>query len=141
MKSAWKTIEIDISFENTKKAAEFVEKILEQEKCPVKIINQMLIAFDEIYSNIVKYSQAEKLELSCAVMEEWVYLSFKDDGLPYNPLEEKDPDINVSMKQRQIGGLGIFMVKQMMDDTTYQYKENHNIFTIGKSLPVKGEIK
>jgi anti-sigma regulatory factor (Ser/Thr protein kinase) len=54
--------------------------------------------------------------------------------LPYDPLKNKDPDITLSAEERQIGGLGIYMVKKSMDDITYEYKDGQNILKIKKHI-------
>ena len=60
--------------------------------------------------------------------------SLRDAGIPFNPLEREDPDISLSAQNRDIGGLGIFMVKKTMDDVTYMYENGHNVLTIRKNL-------
>lgn len=59
-------------------------------------------------------------------------LTLKDHGTPYNPLEKEDPDITLSAEERDIGGLGIFMVKNLMDEVTYDYIDEENILTLIK---------
>ena len=122
------------TYENTESVSGFVKEMLEREQCAAKVIHQMLIVVDEIYSNTVKYSDAGELWITCAVTDDYVYLVFEDDGSPYNPLEEKEPDINASKEERPIGGLGLLMVKRIMDDTEYYYQNNKNIFAVGKKL-------
>ena len=63
-----------------------------------------------------------------------VALKFEDEGVPYNPLEKDDPDVTLSVEDREIGGLGIFMVKKSMDDMYYEYKDGKNILTLMKKL-------
>ena len=63
---------------------------------------------------------------------------FRDKGIPYNPLEKEDPDISLSAGEREIGGLGIYMVKQYMDKVEYRYEEGYNILTIEKRLDKAG---
>ncbi len=57
-----------------------------------------------------------------------------DSGVPYDPLAKEDPDVTLSAEERQIGGLGIYMVKKSMDNVSYEYRDGQNIFTIKKSL-------
>ena len=57
-----------------------------------------------------------------------------DNGKQYDPLAKEDPDVTLSAKERKKGGLGIFMVKNTMDDVTYEYKDGKNILTIKKNL-------
>ena len=61
-------------------------------------------------------------------------MTFSDRGMPYNPLEKLDPDITLSAEERQIGGLGIFMVKKSVDVMEYTYKYGQNILTIRKDF-------
>ena len=63
-----------------------------------------------------------------------VTITFIDNGVPYDPLAKADPDTTLSAEEREIGGLGIYMVKKSMDDITYEYKAGQNILTIKKNL-------
>ena len=85
---------------------------------------------DEIYSNILRYSGAEYAMVSCILEEESVKLIFKDNGKAYNPLEKEDPDTTLSVEERDIGGLGIFMVKNMAQNVSYEYVEEQNVLTV-----------
>ena len=87
---------------------------------------------NEIYSNIRLYSGATKATVECSVDDSLIMLVFTDDGRPYNPLEQDDPDITLSAEEREIGGLGIFMVKKTMDEVTYEYSEGWNRLIIKK---------
>ena len=63
-----------------------------------------------------------------------VILTFIDSGIPYNPLDKADPDVTLSAEEREIGGLGIFLVKKLMDEVNYQYSEGQNILTLRKNI-------
>ena len=63
-----------------------------------------------------------------------VIITFIDNGIPYDPLKKEDPDITLSAEERDIGGLGIYMVKKTMDAVSYEYKDGCNILTIKKDL-------
>ena len=63
-----------------------------------------------------------------------VTLRFSDNGRPYDPTEKPDPDTTQSAEEREVGGLGIFMVKKLMDEVTYEYADGSNILTLVKSL-------
>jgi anti-sigma regulatory factor (Ser/Thr protein kinase) len=66
-----------------------------------------------------------------------VLITFIDKGVPYDPLLKKDPDVNAPKEERQIGGLGIYLVKKTMDDVVYEYKNGQNILTIKKTIGSK----
>ena len=63
-----------------------------------------------------------------------VTISFTDGGRHYNPLETEEPDLNLSAEERQIGGLGIFLVKKNVDEVKYEYIDNKNVLTVFKKL-------
>ena len=115
------------------KVSEFVERILTEAEVPMKVIVKMNIAVDEIFSNIIYYSGAEEAEVECSVQNGNVVLVFTDNGKPYNPLETKDPDTTLAAEERNIGGLGIFMVKKSMDNVTYVYNNERNVLTLSKN--------
>ncbi|MBO7253018.1 MAG: ATP-binding protein, partial [Oscillospiraceae bacterium] len=67
-----------------------------------------------------------------------ITLVFKDDGKPYNPLEAEEPDITAGIEERNIGGLGLFMVKKMAEQVNYEYRDGKNRMTVVLSkLPKK----
>lgn len=133
MNAEWKVITVDVAYENTEKLALFVETNL-QEKCSKKVCHQMAVAFDEIYSNVVKYGKARKFELRLGIQKDMVCMEFRDDGIPYNPLESEEPDVQAPKGERPIGGLGLYIVKRTMDFLEYKYEDECNIFTIGKKF-------
>lgn len=118
----------------------FIDEYLEECSCPIKVSLQIDIAIDEIFSNIVYYAyddtdkDSNRITVSIEKLDnpEGVVISFIDNGKKYNPLEKEDPDTTLSADDRQIGGLGIFIVKKSMDEVSYKYEDNSNIFTITK---------
>ena len=63
-----------------------------------------------------------------------VYVTFIDSGMPFDPLKKEDPDVTLPAEEREIGGLGIYMTKQAMDEVSYEYKDGQNILTLVKKL-------
>ena len=125
--------------EELEKVIDFVNAFLEQEDCSMRIQTQIDVAVEEIFVNIANYAynpEIGKAEIEVEISGEpiTVSITFKDSGVPYNPLEKADPDITLSAEERQIGGLGIFMVKKSMDDIEYSYKDGRNVLTIKKKL-------
>lgn len=134
-----KEMMIEAKVDNLDKVIAFVDEQLEQYDCPMKVQMQVDVAVEEIFVNIASY--AYKPDVGDAIIrvnvtEEplAVYLTFMDSGVPYDPLAKEDPDVTLSAEERQIGGLGIFMVKKSMDDVKYEYKDGQNILTIMKNL-------
>lgn len=134
-----KELTIDASLENIEKVTAFVNEQLESLDCPIKAQMQIDIAIDELFGNIAHYAydpETGPATIRVEVQEEplSVVITFIDNGAPYDPLAREDPDTSLSAEERQIGGLGIYMVKKSMDEITYAYQNGHNILTIKKSL-------
>ena len=134
-----KEMTIDAAVENIPAVTAFVEEQLEQYNCPMKAQMQIDIAIDELFSNIAQYAYTPntgKATVRVEVTENpmAVVITFIDNGVPYDPLAKADPDITKSADEREIGGLGIFMVKKSMDEISYEYKNGQNILKIKKHI-------
>ena len=134
-----KELTLSATVENIETVTEFVNAQLELMDCPIKAQMQIDIAIDELFGNIAHYayntevgSATVRVEVSEAPLA--VIITFIDNGVPYDPLGRDDPDITLSAEEREIGGLGIYMVKQSMDEITYEYKDGQNILKIKKNI-------
>lgn len=117
------------------KVTAYVEEVLEQSGCPAKTSMQIAVCAEEIFVNIAKYAYTEREEtvsLGIKCEDGQAVMRFTDHGVPYDPLARKDPDVKRSAKDREIGGLGIYIVKKTMDDVQYQYQNGKNILTLKK---------
>ena len=102
--------------------------------------NLMLISVsvEEIFVNILKYAYKNKgacVDITIAVneTERRIAITFEDSGIPFNPLNKKDPDTTAPASQRKIGGLGIFITKKVMDQIEYAHQDGKNILTLYKN--------
>ena len=134
-----KELTIAATVENIEVVTDFVGEQLEAYDCPMKVQIQINIAIDELFRNIAHYAynpETGDATVRVEVIEDplSVTITFMDKGIPYDPLKKEDPNITLSAEERQIGGLGIFMVKKTMDDITYEYKDGQNILKIKKNL-------
>ena len=125
--------------ENLPKVMEFIDAELESMDCPFKAQSQIDIAVDELYANIASYAynpEEGPVTIRVEVVEEplSVVITFIDNGIPYDPLAKDDPDVSLSAEERNIGGLGIFLTKKLMDDIEYTYDNGSNILTIKKNI-------
>ncbi len=125
--------------ENIQAVTEFVDGELENLGCPLKAQMQIDIAIDELFGNIAHYAyqpETGKATVRVEVTEEplAVIITFIDNGIPYDPLANMDPDTTLSADERQIGGLGIYMVKKSMDEISYEYQKGQNILKIKKHI-------
>ena len=115
----------------------FADEFLEALDCPLKTQMQIDLSIEEIFVNIAHYAYAGKegdAEIRMAEADGVVTFTFIDSGVPYDPLKKPDPDVSLSAEDRQIGGLGIFMVKKSMDDMRYEYSNCRNILTLIKAI-------
>lgn len=131
--AARQRIRTEPELERIPQVCEFLEQTLEERGAPGKVVAQANIAADEILSNIARYSGATFVQVDCEMMDGRVVLRFTDDGSPYDPTVQPEPDTTLSAEEREIGGLGIFMVKKIMDQVSYEYADGRNILTIEKS--------
>ncbi len=125
--------------ENMNAVQAFVDERLEAAGCPMKAQMQIDLAVEEIFVNIASYAYAPdkgNATVRVEVSEDpvTVTITFIDHGVPYDPTAKDDPDITLSADERDIGGLGIFMTKKVMDDVTYEYRNGSNILTLKKKL-------
>ena len=134
-----KELTMNATIDNIQTVTDFVDAQLEALDCPIKAQMQIDIAIDELFSNIAHYSynpEVGQATVRVEVVENplAVTITFIDNGIPYDPLAKEDPDLTLSAEERQIGGLGIYMVKKSMDEITYEYKDGQNILSIKKCI-------
>ena len=134
-----KEITVDAMIENMNTVTAFVDDFLDQIACPMKARIQINIVIDEIFGNICHYAYKDSVGAVTVRVESGntpkaVFLTFTDNGIPYNPLDTEDPDITSSSEERKIGGLGIYLVKKNMDEMKYEYVNQQNRLWMEKRL-------
>ena len=134
-----KELTIDATVENIAQVTAFVDEQLEELNCPMKAQMQIDVAIDELFGNIAHYAYNPDVGSAIVRVEVKqdplsVIITFIDNGVQYDPLAKEDPDITLSAEEREIGGLGIYMVKKSMDEIAYEYKDGQNILTIKKQI-------
>ncbi len=115
----------------------FVEENLDLCGASLKASMQITVAVEEIFVNVAHYAYPEgegEVTVSVCIEDENAVIVFFDEGIPFDPLAKDDPDITLSAEERNIGGLGIFMVKKSMDKVGYERKDGKNIFTMVKRV-------
>ncbi len=116
----------------------FIDGCLGKDDCPARERGQIHIVLDELFSNIVQYSGSETVRITCKADKAGVSISLRDKGIAYDPFSVPDPDINLPAEERESGGLGILIVKQLMDQVDYRFEEGENIVTLYKAYERKG---
>lgn len=132
-------ITLPATLENWEKVQGFISQELQKVDGSLKSKVQLETAAEEIYVNIARYAYPAsggevKVDMEVLDSPERVRVTFQDEGIPYNPLKQKAPDITLSTEERPIGGLGIHMVRKSMDEVNYKYEQGYNILSIVKGM-------
>ena len=138
-----KEVHVEAKLENLDQIIEMIDEDISQYACSPTAAALIKVAVDEIFTNISSYAYqnndkgaAGMVDISLDVEPDppRVKLRFSDSGIPFNPLNVPEPDTTLAASERKIGGLGIFMTKQIMDDVSYAYENGKNVLIIRKNL-------
>lgn len=114
-----------------------------------KFIFETNLALDELFTNIISYGYSDNkvhiITVEISLQNNELLFSIEDDGLPFNPTEVEEPDLGCSIEECKIGGLGIHLAKNLMDEVCYQRCKEKNILTLKKKIqesqPAKKRMK
>lgn len=133
-----KSIVLNNDIQEVPLLATFVEGVCEEVGMDAGTTMQMNLAMEEAVVNVMNYAYpiGEKGEIAIEATTDNGMLNFviKDSGTPFDPTAKEDADTTLSAEERPIGGLGIFLVKQIMDNVNYEYKEGKNVLTLSKRI-------
>ena len=137
-----KEIILEATVENLTLANAFVDELLAPVKYSPKKRLQLDLVVEELFVNIAHYAYDSETGYATVMVDVVkdplaVEITFVDNGKPYDPLAKADPDTTQSVEDRQIGGMGILIVKKSMDAVDYEYRDGKNILTIRKKLTVR----
>ncbi|MDR0503119.1 MAG: SpoIIE family protein phosphatase [Treponema sp.] len=130
---------LEVKKENLEKAQDFICLHLEKAGVTENFQNEICMACEEIFMNIAKYAykpDTGNVKIYVCIKDKAV-IRFEDYGIPYNPLDHTDPYFDDDIAKREVGGLGIYLVKQLMDTMEYARRESQNILTLTKNYPHK----
>ncbi|MCC6300773.1 MAG: ATP-binding protein [Anaerolineales bacterium] len=132
-----KTIRFAAKFEFLDEIREFVGNIARASGFGDKDVYNIQLATDEAASNIIEHAYAGAadgvLELSCDMGEKELVITLVDHGLPFDPSEVPMPDLQADLADRKIGGLGIFLMRKLMDEVHYRSNaDKSNVLTMIK---------
>jgi len=120
------------TLEGLSAATRLLQNSLEEAGCVENVKSSLMVAMDEIASNIVFYSGARDFDLSVSFPEDFVKVVFADRGKAFDPLKAEVPDVSLPAEKRDVGGLGLFMVRRMMDEFHYVHEGDRNVVTLLK---------
>lgn len=134
-----KELTLAAALNNLPMVTAFIDEQLEALSCPMKAQMQIDVAIDELFGNIAYYAYPNSagdatVRFDFDAFTHTVSITLIDSGVPFDPLQKADPDITLSMDEREAGGLGIFMVKKTMDSVEYTFENGRNILTIQKRV-------
>ncbi len=130
-------LRVPAKLESMDKILNFVGSLLETYKSTPQVRTQMRMAMEELCANVALYaypSQDGWMEIRGSARDGVATFRIIDGGKPFNPLAKPDPNILLSGEERGIGGLGIYMVKTMVDEVEYDYHDGCNCLTLRKKL-------
>lgn len=123
------------------KLAEGLEAFGRAHGIPDRTIQELNLALDELVTNTITHGFTSpgdhRLELEVVCDGSGIDVTLSDDGDPFNPFDAPDPDLEASLEERPIGGLGVFLVKQLMDEMRYAYEDGRNRVRLRKNLPAR----
>lgn len=131
-------IEIKNEISEISRLAEFVERIGEQLELESALVMNLNIVLEEAVANIILYAYPEKSDEVITIMVEKIdnmlIFTITDHGVEFDPTVVPQADITLSAQERPIGGLGIFLIKKIMNEVEYQRIDGNNVFTLKKTL-------
>ncbi|MBQ6006469.1 MAG: ATP-binding protein [Selenomonadaceae bacterium] len=130
-------ITVKAVLENLQTVIDFATEHLEARDCSMKVVMQTELVIAEVFVNIASYAYNPEIGPATFCMEfeenpSAVLMTFIDGGRPYDPLKQTDPDTTLDIDEREIGGLGIFLVKKNVDEISYEYADGKNILRMKK---------
>ena len=123
-----KSIKLNLDINELYILNDFINSIIGKQDFQVELI------VEEIFTNIVSYSNSDYIKVNASFDDSQFEIEFVDNGIPFNILLKKDPELPDNIDDAKIGGLGIFLTKQMADKIIYQYKNNKNHLKIIKNV-------
>ena len=130
------SIKLPAKLESLEPAIQFIMKAAKTQGFDDKKLNQMRLVCEEVLVNISNYAYPDKtgeVEISYTPKgDKGLEVKIVDWGIAFNPLEQPDPDLREPIEEREIGGLGIYLIRKIMDEVNYKREENRNIFTFVK---------
>ena len=114
----------------------YIEERCYESGCDEETVGQITIACSEILSNLDSYAYEDggEIEIQSKCRDKCMTLIFKDNGEPFDPLRKQDPDVTLPLNERRSGGLGIYIVKKLMTDVSYEYVDHQNVLKVTKDF-------
>lgn len=138
------TLQTCVSFELKNSLGELstlcekLERIGEVLEIPRRLLFEINLALDELFTNIISYGFADTSEhiirVRISAENDLLTVVLEDDGIPFNPVERLSPELPCTLEECKVGGLGIHLVKNLMDEVVYSRCGNKNVLTLKKTI-------
>ena len=124
---------------------QLLQAFAEKHEVSPRVVHAADQALEEHLTNVMTYGYEDdsphKILVRLGIARDALQIEVEDDGKPFNPLEQPKPDLAIPLVDRPIGGLGIFLIRQFMDELNYRRKADHNIFQMRKRLqPIASKL-
>ena len=127
-------LELKVEMGEVRLVRAFVLSISDEAGLSERQAQNLRLVVEEAVANIVNYSGATLMELRAWQEDGSLYVSFADDGIPFDPTQHPEPDLTLPIAMRAIGGLGIHYIRKMSDGMAYRRQDGKNILTVWKAL-------
>lgn len=140
-----KTLVLNNQLEEIEKLPVLLEEVCSQWQLPVSVEASLNLVLEEAVVNVIQYAYPEGEEGTLTIEVEWkaeeniLQFTLSDGGNPFDPTAVPDADTSLSVEERPIGGLGIFLIRQMMDCVEYRYYNNRNTLVMQKRITTEGK--
>jgi serine/threonine-protein kinase RsbW len=145
MAVAAQRLELGSDLSEINRLRELVEQFGSRHGLSSDIVYQLNLALEEIVTNIISYGLEDReghfVGVELRIDGDEVSAQVEDDGAPFDPTELPPPDIEAPIEQRRVGGLGIHLVRELMDDLAYSRTGNKNILTLRKRMLGGSDVK
>ena len=120
---------------------EFIDTVAEEIGLDMSLTMSLNLAIEEAVVNVMEYAYPEgeqgNVDIEVIADDKWLTFIISDNGIPFDPTTQEDADTTLSAEERPIGGLGIFLVRQLMDSINYQRENGKNILTLNKKMEIQ----
>lgn len=132
-----KTVTFPATYESLAAISKFVIAAAESAGLDEKAVYSLQLAVDEACSNIIEYAyedvEAQEITCTCRVSDRSITVTLRDEGRPFNPEEAPEPDLCSPLEERQVGGLGLYFIRQLMDEVYFSCSpDGGNVLTLVK---------
>ena len=134
-----KTLLVDNRMDELSRVVDFLDELGEEWELPAGLVFSLNLCLEEALTNIILYGFDDSNNHIIEIIfnktaGDVLLITLIDDGQPYDPTLKADPDLTLSVEERPIGGLGIFLIKKIMDNVEYERKTNKNFLVLTKNM-------